>query len=88
MPVKPHGGVWGALLGACKIHKNVEIADIAAEHLFELEPDSIGNFVVLSNIYSSAGRRNDVLRIRKLVRKKQLKKKPGCSWIEAKDGEC
>ncbi|KAI3947336.1 hypothetical protein MKW92_015425 [Papaver armeniacum] len=88
MPVKPHGGVWGALLGACKILKNVEIAEIAAEHLFELEPDSIGNFVVLSNIYSSAGRRDDVLQIRKMVRKKQLKKKPGCSWIEAKDGEC
>ncbi|KAI3925174.1 hypothetical protein MKW98_009824 [Papaver atlanticum] len=82
MPVKPHGGVWGALLGACKIHKNVEIAEIAAENLFELEPDNIGNFVVLCNIYNSAGRCDDVLRIRKLIKKKELKKKPGCSWVE------
>ncbi|KAI3869181.1 hypothetical protein MKW92_022473 [Papaver armeniacum] len=82
MPVKPHGGVWGALLGACKIHKNVEIAEIAAENLFELEPDNIGNYVVLCNIYSLAGRVNDALRIRKLIKKKELIKKPGCSWVE------
>ncbi|MCL7031447.1 hypothetical protein MKW94_024350 [Papaver nudicaule] len=82
MPVKPHGGIWGALLGACKIHKNVEIAEIAAGHLFELEPDNVGNFVVLSNIYSSVGRRDDVLRMRNLMRRKQLTKNPGCSWLE------
>ncbi|MCL7041147.1 hypothetical protein MKW94_012517 [Papaver nudicaule] len=82
MPVKPHGGIWGALLGACKIHKNVEIAEIAAGHLFELEPDNVGNFVVLSNIYSSVGRLDDVLRIRNSMRRKQLTKNPGCSWLE------
>ncbi|XP_026388732.1 pentatricopeptide repeat-containing protein At5g44230 [Papaver somniferum] len=88
MPVKPHGGVWGALLGACKVHKNVEIAEIAAEHLSELEPDNIGNLVLLSNIYSSAVRGDDVSRIRRLIKKKQLKKKPGCSWVETRDGWC
>ncbi|VFQ75468.1 unnamed protein product [Cuscuta campestris] len=55
MPIKPNGGVWGALLGGCRIHSNPEVAEIAANHLFELEPDGIGNFVLLSNIYASAG---------------------------------
>ncbi|KDP31290.1 hypothetical protein JCGZ_11666 [Jatropha curcas] len=86
MPIKPHGGVWGALLGACRIHGNPDIATIAATHLFELEPNAIGNYIMLSNIYSSAGRWNDVSQIRNLMRKKGLKKNPGCSWIESKKG--
>ncbi|KAK1373476.1 Pentatricopeptide repeat-containing protein [Heracleum sosnowskyi] len=86
MPVKPHGGVWGALLGACRIHADPDIAEIAAKSLFELEPDSIGNYILLSNIYASAGRWEDVARVRKTVRMKGLKKNPACSFVEGKDG--
>ncbi|KAG6695783.1 hypothetical protein I3842_09G114900 [Carya illinoinensis] len=86
MPMEPHGGVWGALLGACRIHGNPDIAQIAANHLFELEPNRIGNYILLSNIYASAGRWDDVSSLRKLMRKKGLKKNPGCSWVEAKKG--
>ncbi|KAJ6774572.1 hypothetical protein OIU79_017879 [Salix purpurea] len=56
MPIEPHGGVWGALLGACRIHKSPDIAAIAANHLFELEPYCIGNYVLLANVYASCGR--------------------------------
>ncbi|GAB2282784.1 hypothetical protein Dimus_017319 [Dionaea muscipula] len=84
--VKPHGGVWGALLGACRIHRNPDIAEIAAGHLFTLEPDSIANYILLSNIHGSAGRWGDVSRVRKLMRTKGLRKNPGCSWIEGREG--
>ncbi|KAJ4958129.1 hypothetical protein NE237_025240 [Protea cynaroides] len=86
MEIEPHGGVWGALLGACRIHGNPDIAEIAASHLFELEPTGIGNYVLLSNIYASAGRWDDVSRVRKLIRKKGMKKNPACSWVEASNG--
>ncbi|KAL5819251.1 hypothetical protein ACOSQ4_023093 [Xanthoceras sorbifolium] len=86
MPVEPHGGVWGALLGACHIHGNPDIAQIAADHLFELEPDGIGNYILLSNIYALAGRWDDVSRVRKLMKRKGLKKNPGYSWVEGKNG--
>uniref|UniRef100_A0A2N9EY85 DYW domain-containing protein n=1 Tax=Fagus sylvatica TaxID=28930 RepID=A0A2N9EY85_FAGSY len=86
MPIEPHEGVWGALLGACRIHGNPDIAQIAANHLFELEPNDIGNYILLSNIYASARRWDDVSRLRKLVREKGLKKNPGCSWVESKEG--
>ncbi|XP_077238352.1 pentatricopeptide repeat (PPR) superfamily protein [Tasmannia lanceolata] len=86
MPIEAHGGVWGALLGACRIHGKPHIAEIAANHLFELEPNGIGNYVLLSNIYASAGQWDDVLSVRKLMREKGLRKNPGCSWVEAKDG--
>jgi hypothetical protein len=78
--------VRGALLGACRIHKNPEIAQIAANHLFRLEPNGIGNYILLSNTYALAGRWDDVSRLRKLMREKGLKKNPGCSWVEAQKG--
>lgn len=86
MPIVTHGGVWGALLGACRIHRNPDIAQIAANHLFELEPNNIGNYVMLSNIYASAGKWGDVSRVRKLMREKGLKKNPAYSWVETQNG--
>ncbi|CAH9130194.1 unnamed protein product [Cuscuta epithymum] len=87
MPIKPNGGVWGALLGGCRIHSNPEVAEIAANHLLELEPDGIGNFVLLSNIYASAGRWEDVLKVRKMMKSRLLRKSPSRSWVEGKNGE-
>lgn len=86
MPIKPHGGVWGALLSACRIHGKTGIARIAADHIFELEPDGVGNYVLLSNIYSSAGMWDEVSKVRKLMRARGLRKNPSASWIEDKDG--
>ncbi|CAN1190577.1 Pentatricopeptide repeat-containing protein At5g44230 [Linum perenne] len=88
MPIKTHGGVWGALLGASRIHGNPDIAEIAAAHLFECEPDGIGSYVLLCSTYAAAGRWDDVSKIRRLMRGKGLdKKNPGCSWIEAEKGD-
>ncbi|XP_045821121.1 pentatricopeptide repeat-containing protein At5g44230 [Trifolium pratense] len=86
MPMKPNGGVWGALLGASHIHRNPDVAEIASRHLFELEPHNLGNYLLLSNTYALAGKWDDVSRVRKLMREKQLRKYPGCSWVEARNG--
>ncbi|KAL6575024.1 putative pentatricopeptide repeat-containing protein, mitochondrial [Orobanche minor] len=84
MPVEPDGPVWGALLGACKIHKNVHLAELAFDRVIELEPTNIGYYVLLSNIYSEAGDLEGVLRIRVMMRERGLKKDPGYSYIEYK----
>ncbi|KAD7479241.1 hypothetical protein E3N88_02377 [Mikania micrantha] len=86
MPMSPHAGVWGALLGACRIHGNPDIAEIAANHLFELEPNAIGNYILLSNTYASARKWNEVSKIRALFRSKGLKKNPASSWVEGAKG--
>ncbi|ESW31432.1 hypothetical protein PHAVU_002G237800 [Phaseolus vulgaris] len=86
MPMKPDGAVWGALLGASYVHGNPDVAEIASKHLFELEPDNLGNYLLLSNTYASVGRWDDVSRVRKCIREKNLKKDPGWSWVEAKNG--
>eukprot|EP01018_Ginkgo_biloba_P010718 Gb_14382 [translate_table: standard] len=82
MPLEPDAFVWGALLGACRIYCNVELGECVAKHLFELEPRNAGSYVLLSNIYASAGRWDGVAEVRKMMKERGLSKKPGCSWIE------
>lgn len=82
MPVEPDGAVWGALLGACKIHKNVELGELAFEHVIKLEPTNVGYYVLLSNIYSDVGRLDGVARIRAMMRQRGLRKEAGCSYME------
>eukprot|EP01018_Ginkgo_biloba_P026283 Gb_21965 [translate_table: standard] len=85
MPCKPGASVWGALLGACRVHGNIELGELAAQHLCELEPQSSSSYVMLSNIYAVTGRWDDVARVRKMMTDRRVKKEPGCSWIEVKN---
>ncbi|PIA41808.1 hypothetical protein AQUCO_02200322v1 [Aquilegia coerulea] len=73
--------VWGALLGACRIHKNIVIGEIAASQLFELEPGNSSNYIALCSIYESVGREDGISRIRLTMRELGLVKTPGCSSI-------
>eukprot|EP01018_Ginkgo_biloba_P037440 Gb_29880 [translate_table: standard] len=82
MPCEPDASVWGALLGACRIHLNFELGEHTAENLFHLEPENAGYFVLLSNMYAAAGRWDGVAKVRTLMKDKGLKKTPGCSFTE------
>eukprot|EP01018_Ginkgo_biloba_P018849 Gb_21580 [translate_table: standard] len=82
MPLEADAVVWGALLGACRIHCNTKLGEHVAERLFILEPQNAGRYVLLSNIYAAAGRWVDVARVRTMMKERGLKKEPGCSLIE------
>ncbi|KAF4399832.1 hypothetical protein G4B88_021046 [Cannabis sativa] len=82
MKVKTTPGIWGALLGAARIHRNLEIGKYAAEKLLEQEPHRASNYVLLSNIHAEAGRWKEVQRIRMLMEERRTEKQPGYSWIE------
>ncbi|XP_068653468.1 pentatricopeptide repeat-containing protein At1g08070, chloroplastic [Aristolochia californica] len=82
MEMKPDGAIWGSLLGACQVHGNVELAELVASHLLELEPENPGVYALLSNIYGRAGRWEDVARVRTHLNDKGMKKEPGCTSIE------
>ncbi|CAI0394169.1 unnamed protein product [Linum tenue] len=51
MPLKPDASMWGAFLGSCRIHRNLEYAEIAAKQLYELEPRNSANYVVMMSLY-------------------------------------
>ncbi|XP_030495414.2 pentatricopeptide repeat-containing protein At2g20540 isoform X2 [Cannabis sativa] len=85
MPIDADAVIWSALLGACKIYKNIELAEIALERLIELEPRNPSNYVMLSNIYGDLGRWKDVSRLKVAIRDTGFKKLPGLSLIEVND---
>ncbi|KAK4355843.1 hypothetical protein RND71_024814 [Anisodus tanguticus] len=82
MHVEPTSAVWGAMLAACSVHRNVQMAEIAASELFKIEPENSGNYILLSNIYAAAGRWHDVARVRAMIREHNVRKNRGSSWIE------
>ncbi|XP_029149797.1 pentatricopeptide repeat-containing protein At2g13600 isoform X2 [Arachis hypogaea] len=82
MPFKPNATVWGALLGACRIHHESHLAETALKNLVELNPEDSGNYVLLANIYAESGELEGVANMRKLMKVKGIRKSPGCSWIE------
>lgn len=82
MPFSPDAGVWGTLLGACRVHSNVELAEVASKHLFDLDPQNSGYYILLSNINADAGKWGRVLKIRSLMKERGVQKVPGYSWIE------
>ncbi|EYU45574.1 hypothetical protein ABFS82_14G010600 [Erythranthe guttata] len=82
MEIEPDGAIWGSILGACRIHKNLELGEFAAEKLFKIEPNNPGSYILLSNIYARAGKWDEVARIRTLLKDKGMKKVPGSTSIE------
>lgn len=82
MPMEADAVVWGSLLAACKVHRNIVLGKYVADKLFEINPCDSGPYVLLSNMYAERGRWSDVVRVRKLMRQQGVVKQPGCSWIE------
>lgn len=82
MTFKPDPIIWRTLLGACRIHKNVEIAEEAMAKLKVLDPLADGHYVLLSNIYAQANSWEGVAEMRKTIRRENIQRVPGRSSIE------
>ncbi|KAL6643579.1 hypothetical protein ACP70R_018345 [Stipagrostis hirtigluma subsp. patula] len=82
MPMRPHAGVWGALLNACQKHCHIDVGKIAAEELIAIEPRNPGNYVLLANTLAQGQQWYSVETVRQSMRGKGVDKTAGCSWIE------
>ncbi|XP_073052595.1 pentatricopeptide repeat-containing protein At5g42450, mitochondrial-like [Primulina eburnea] len=82
LPFDPGIGFWKALLGGCQIHSNLELGEVAARKILELEPGDVSSYVMLSNAHSAAGRWRSVVKIRHEMREKGLNRIPGSSWVD------
>ncbi|XP_052192602.1 pentatricopeptide repeat-containing protein At1g06143 [Diospyros lotus] len=83
MEIEPNSIIWGALLGGCKLHKNLDIAQIVVNKLMILEPNNSGYYNLLVNMYAEANRWSEVANIRSIMKVYGVgKTSPGSSWIE------
>jgi hypothetical protein len=82
MPCKPHMAAWMALVGACRIQGNMEMAECVAKRIIEMEPQNAAGYVLLSNIYTAAGNRHLCENVERQRKGKGAKKQLGHTWIE------
>ncbi|KAK1319401.1 Pentatricopeptide repeat-containing protein [Acorus calamus] len=86
MPVEADIDVLGSLLGACRVHDQLELAEQIGREIFDRNPDDPGYHVLLSNAYAAAGRWEDSMRVRMMFTGRGLVKKPANSWIQGRRG--
>ncbi|KAJ7009134.1 hypothetical protein NC653_007698 [Populus alba x Populus x berolinensis] len=82
MKVAPDHVMLGALLSACKIHGNLELAEQVAKSLVACKNADSGTYILLSNAYSSSGKWKEAAEVRTNMREEGIEKEPGCSSIE------
>ncbi|KAJ4978042.1 hypothetical protein NE237_008822 [Protea cynaroides] len=82
LPFKADSVMWGALLGACRLYGNTNMARRVAERLYVDEPGNSSNYVLLANTYTAIGEWNDALEVREVMNAAGAEKMIGCSWIE------
>ncbi|KAG8046230.1 hypothetical protein GUJ93_ZPchr0008g13736 [Zizania palustris] len=61
-----------------------DLARVAADKLFSMEPTDATPYVILSNIYAKAGLWEDAAHVKKIMRDKGVRKESGYSWVEIK----
>ncbi|KAL7114529.1 hypothetical protein ACP275_04G126700 [Erythranthe tilingii] len=83
-PFKPTVNMWAALLTACRVHKNFVLGKHAAEKLYGMGPEKLSNYIVLLNIYNSAGKLEEAAEVLRTLRRKGLRMVPACTWIDIK----
>lgn len=81
MPIEPGPSVYKALLSACKVHGNKEIALRSAKKLLKLCPNDPATYILLSNVLVTGGYWDDAAGVRKLMYDRGIRKTPGHSWI-------
>ncbi|CAN6175193.1 unnamed protein product [Urochloa humidicola] len=82
MPFEPGKEVWGALLSACRVHGDMELAERAAERLLVLDPGNAGRYAALAQMYDDAERWDDAERVRRLMRDRGVNKPLASSIVE------
>lgn len=85
MPFEPDEIMWSSVLNSCRMHKNKDLAEKAAEQLFNINVLRDGSaYVSMSNIYAEAGDWENVATVKKAMRQRGVKKVTAYSWVEIK----
>ncbi|XP_062101756.1 pentatricopeptide repeat-containing protein At3g21470 isoform X2 [Humulus lupulus] len=83
MPMEPNDMVWGAILGACRTHLDMEMAEEVAKEINTLSSNMGSSqnqhYVSMSNIYAASERWEKAERLRLMMVNEGLEKTPGRS---------
>ncbi|XP_038898992.1 pentatricopeptide repeat-containing protein At5g56310-like [Benincasa hispida] len=85
MPFEATKAMWGSLLAGSRAHGGLEVSEIAAKKLVEMEPENGAYYVVLSNIYAEMEKWSEVEKVREMMKERGLKKDLGSSSVELQE---
>uniref|UniRef100_A0A2P2N290 Uncharacterized protein MANES_01G099800 n=1 Tax=Rhizophora mucronata TaxID=61149 RepID=A0A2P2N290_RHIMU len=82
MPMEPNEVIWGTLLGACRMHNAVPLAEEILDCLAGSEQSDSGNYSMLSNIFAAVRDWKSVAKMRLQMKSTGMNKPSGASSIE------
>ncbi|XP_047972373.1 putative pentatricopeptide repeat-containing protein At1g10330 [Salvia hispanica] len=82
MPFEADASVLGALLGACRVHGDVDLGNEIGRRLLELQPEHCGRYVLLSSIYAGAEIWDHAAALRKAMVHAGIHKIPAISMAD------
>ncbi|CAM0883922.1 unnamed protein product [Alopecurus aequalis] len=86
MEVESNEVVWGALLGACRVHANGEMSERVSNEINKLRSGRASTndaeYITMSNILAASERWEQAERTRRTMESHGVEKTPGCSSVE------
>lgn len=82
LPPKPSMSLLESLAGACIVHGNFKLGEEIGRLLLEMDPEDPGSYVILHNVFASAGRWVDASKVRSSMEGRRLSKLPAFSLVE------
>ncbi|XP_047962626.1 putative pentatricopeptide repeat-containing protein At3g15130 [Salvia hispanica] len=82
IPFEPSAVVWQTLLGACRLHGDVETARRAAKGALAADRDDPSTYVLMSNTFADFEDWGSAKTLREWLEIRDIKKMPGTSWVE------
>ncbi|KAK9134637.1 hypothetical protein Syun_014477 [Stephania yunnanensis] len=83
MPMKPNDVVWGAMLGACRVHLDTEMAEQVVRDVGTLGANmgsgDDAHYSLMSNVYAASDEWEKAKKLRMLITKNGIQKTPGRS---------
>ncbi|KAK1290590.1 Pentatricopeptide repeat-containing protein [Acorus calamus] len=84
MPFEPDSLTWKTLLGACRVHGEIELGRVAAERVVELAPGEASGYVMLAGLHAVRGEWGEAGRARQAMEERGVRKEAGWSWVEVR----
>ncbi|KAL4183895.1 hypothetical protein AMTRI_Chr11g157370 [Amborella trichopoda] len=81
MPINPNTVIWGTMLGACRIHMDMEIAKRVVDEAAQTKAENDVHYVILANIYAASDRWEQAEKLRQAMVENRVRKTPGCSSV-------
>ncbi|XP_065857722.1 pentatricopeptide repeat-containing protein At3g51320 [Euphorbia lathyris] len=77
--------IWANLLTSCRFQANASLGERIAKSLIEMEPWNFSHYQLLLNVYSAAGKWDDVAGVKAMVKERKIGRMPGCNLVDLKD---